>query len=72
MVIDNLGALPEGLERPNLDNFQLYKPGISPDSPFGYKGRMMIMEQLMVTERVQKFIRGEVSDVNHRYRNHRS
>lgn len=63
-VIDNLGALPEGLERPNLDNFQLYKPGISPDSPFGYKGRMMIMEQLMVTERVQKFIRGEVSDVN--------
>lgn len=63
-IRDNLGRLPDGVDSPHLDNFQLYKPGVSADDPFGYKGRIMIMEQLMVTERIQKFIRGDVKDVN--------
>ena len=63
-VRDNLGTLPDGVDMPDLDNFQLYKPGASADDPFGYKGRIMIMEQLMVTERIQKFIRGDIKDVN--------
>ncbi|MBP7760334.1 Flp pilus assembly complex ATPase component TadA [Candidatus Saccharibacteria bacterium] len=63
-IRDNLGRLPDGVDSPHLDNFQLYKPGVSADDPFGYKGRIMIMEQLMVTERIQKFIRGDVKDVD--------
>jgi type II secretory ATPase GspE/PulE/Tfp pilus assembly ATPase PilB-like protein len=49
----------------NPDNFKLYKavPGGEGD-PFGYKGRVCIMEQLSVTEEIQKFIRGDVEDIN--------
>lgn len=63
-IRDALGTLPDHIPRPNLDDFQLWKPGTSEDVPFGYKGRIMIMEQLIVTEEIQKFIRGEIHDVN--------
>jgi type II secretory ATPase GspE/PulE/Tfp pilus assembly ATPase PilB-like protein len=59
-----LADLPADVEKPNLDNFKLYKPGSSEDVPFGYKGRMMIMEQLLVTPSVQKLIRGELNDIS--------
>lgn len=61
---DNLGRLPDGVDAPDIDNCQLYKPGKSDSNPFGYKERIMIMEQLLVTERIQKFIRGDIKDVN--------
>lgn len=63
-VSNALKDLPQHIDKPNLDDFQLWKPGESADVPFGYKGRIMIMEQLMVTDEIQKFIRGEVHDVN--------
>ena len=59
-----LSDLPDHVEKPNLDNITLYKPGTSDDHPFGYTGRMMIMEQLEVTESIQKMIRGEMKDIN--------
>lgn len=60
----NLGQLPAGYEQPDIDHVQLYEPGITDDSPFGYKGRIMIMEQLVVNDTIQKFIRGEIKDIN--------
>ncbi|QWQ31146.1 hypothetical protein KOY49_03010 [Candidatus Minimicrobia vallesae] len=33
------------------------------DVPFGYKGRISVMEQLVVSENIQKFLRGDVEDV---------
>lgn len=63
-IRDNLGDLPEGVERPDLDNIRLYKPGSSEAVPFGYKGRMMIFEQMLIDEEVQRFIRGDVQDIN--------
>ena len=45
----------------DLDNFQLYKPVITAEAPFGYSGRTVIMEQLVVTEPIQQFIRGDVA-----------
>lgn len=63
-IRDNLGELPEGVERPDLDNIRLFKPGSSEDVPFGYKGRMMIFEQMLVDDEVQKFIRGDIHDIN--------
>lgn len=61
---DALHDLPEGVEMPDIDTVQLYKPGTSEDSPFGYKGRMMIMEQLMVTEGIQNMLRHDMKDIN--------
>jgi type IV pilus assembly protein PilB len=59
-----LKDLPERVEKPNLDSFQLWRPVQSEASPFGYSGRMVIMEQLVVDEAIQKFIRGDISDVH--------
>lgn len=63
LVRSVLEDLPDGIERPNLDTITLWKPGTSESVPFGYKGRLVITEQLMVSESIQQFIRGEVKDV---------
>ncbi|MDX1766217.1 MAG: hypothetical protein R3313_04670, partial [Candidatus Saccharimonadales bacterium] len=52
-----LSSLPEGYPVPPLDNLQLYKAVESDASPFGYKGRAMISEQLHMTPEVQQLIR---------------
>ena len=59
-----LEKLPPDFEKPDLDNFKLWRPVPSEDAPFGYKGRVVIMEQLVVTDEIQKFIRGDVQDVH--------
>ncbi len=59
-----LEGLPDAIEHPNLDTFKLWRPKPSDDAPFGYKGRMIIMEQLVIDEEIQKFIRGDVSDIH--------
>ena len=60
-----LSDLPESFaDKPNLENFQLYRPVANDDAPFGYKGRMVIMEQLIVNDEIQKFIRGDVLDAH--------
>lgn len=56
-IKDNLGELPESVEKPDLDNLTLYKPGSRPEYPFGYVTRTMITEQLMITDRVARYIR---------------
>lgn len=61
---ESLHDLPEGVDVPDIDTVQLYKPGTSNDSPFGYKGRVMIMEQLMVTEGIQDMLRHDIKDIN--------
>ena len=48
----------------NLDSIKLYDPVVTEDSPFGYNGRTVIMEQLVVSENIQAFIRGDVVDIN--------
>lgn len=46
-VID---TLPEGMERPNLEGLQLYKPGSSVSNPYGFQGQLAIREQFTMTE----------------------
>ena len=48
----------------DLNNITLWREKPSADSPFGFNGRTAIMEQLVVTEPIQKFIRGDVADIN--------
>lgn len=60
------GVSPEALKKHgvDLDNITLYKPVPTADVPFGYKGRSVIMEQLIVSDEIQSFIRGDVEDIN--------
>ena len=59
-----LKDLPGHVEKPSLDNIRLWRPISTESSPFGYSGRMVIMEQLVVNEAVQKFLRGDVADIH--------
>lgn len=63
-VKDILKDLPPDIDCPDLDTFKLWRPVPTADVPFGYKGRIPVMEQLVVTEEIQKFLRGDVSDVH--------
>lgn len=63
-IRDILKDLPESEPHPDLNNIRLYKPGSSPESPFGYAGRMVLMEQLIVNDNIASFLRGDVVDVN--------
>lgn len=60
-----LKGLPDDYpDRPDLDNFKLWKPVPTDDVPFGYKGRIVIMEQMVVNEDIQKFLRGDITDIH--------
>lgn len=59
-----LANLPSHIEKPDLQNFKLWKPVVSAASPFGFTGRVVIMEQMVVNNEIQKFLRGEIKDVN--------
>ena len=61
-VRDVLSDLPDSHEKPDFDNFKLWRAVASDDNPFGYKGRMVIMEQMVVNEAIQKFLRGDIAD----------
>lgn len=63
-IIQVLEDIPESIDTPDLENIRLYRPVSTEDAPFGYKGRVPIMEQMEVTEEIQKYLRGDVLDVN--------
>src|SRR5690606_37505109 len=55
----------EGLDSaPDLTHFKLWRPRPSEGAPFGYSGRLVIMEQMVVDEPIQAFLRGDVADVH--------
>jgi type II secretory ATPase GspE/PulE/Tfp pilus assembly ATPase PilB-like protein len=61
-VREVLSDLPDSYDKPDLDSFKLWKPVVSDSDPFGYKGRIVIMEQLVVNEDIQKFLRGDETE----------
>ncbi len=56
--------LPKSVKAPDLENLTLYKPGSSQQNPFGYIGRVVILEQMLVTEGIQAYLRGDIVQVN--------
>jgi type II secretory ATPase GspE/PulE/Tfp pilus assembly ATPase PilB-like protein len=49
-------TLPEGIDKPNLDNLTLYKPGASQDNPYGFTGQVPIREQFQMTGEIRKLL----------------
>jgi type II secretory ATPase GspE/PulE/Tfp pilus assembly ATPase PilB-like protein len=49
-------SLPQAIERPNLEGLQLYKPGSSPDNPFGFKGQIAIREQFRMNDQLRTLL----------------
>ncbi|HEX7368394.1 MAG TPA: GspE/PulE family protein [Candidatus Saccharimonadales bacterium] len=56
VIQEVLATLPEGVERPNLDGLQLYKPGASADNPYGFRGQLAIREQFMMTGEIRQLL----------------
>ncbi|MCA9331470.1 type II/IV secretion system protein [Candidatus Saccharibacteria bacterium] len=52
-------GLPEGIEKPDLSNLQLYEPGSSEDNPYGFKGQIVLREQFLMEGDVVKVLRGD-------------
>lgn len=51
----------------NLEgDITLYRPVPTEDAPFGYQGRTVLMEQMVVSEDIQAYLRGDIKDVNTR------
>lgn len=63
-VKEVLRDLPQHVDCPDLDTFKLWRPVATDEVPFGYKGRIPVMEQLVVTEEIQRFLRGDITDVH--------
>ncbi len=52
-----INTLPTGVERPDINNVTLYKPGKSVENPFGYVSQIPIREQMQMTPGVQQILR---------------
>ncbi len=50
-----INTLPANIPKPDLSNLQLYKPGSSPENPYGYQGQLALREQFLM--------QGEVDDL---------
>ena len=53
------GVPAEKLPQDISGDFKLWKPVASEDSPFGYKGRIVVMEMMVVNDSIAAFLRGE-------------
>lgn len=58
------GVNPDILSDFDMENPLLYDPVVTDEDPFGYSGRTVIMEQLVVNDDIQAFLRGDVADIN--------
>lgn len=58
------GIPQEKLEGIDLDNLTLYEPVPNGNAPFGYSGRTVIVEQLLISDEIQAYLRGDVSNVD--------
>ena len=58
------GVAADKLEGLDLNNIKLYDPVVTAEDPFGYSGRTVIMEQLVVSDEIAGFLRGDIADIN--------
>ena len=56
-VLDGVPA--EKIPQDISGDFKLWKPIPSEESPFGYKGRIVVMEMMVVNDNIAAFLRGE-------------
>jgi type II secretory ATPase GspE/PulE/Tfp pilus assembly ATPase PilB-like protein len=67
-VIDRIrkivDTLPPGIERPNLDNLQLFEPGASAENPYGYQGQIALREQYTMNEQLQNLLESKGKNIS--------
>lgn len=56
-IEEALHGLPDTIEKPDLSNIRLFRPGKSEENPFGYKGRVTVLEELSISTEIQALLR---------------
>jgi type II secretory ATPase GspE/PulE/Tfp pilus assembly ATPase PilB-like protein len=51
-----LAGMPASIEKPDMANLQLYKPGKSTENPYGYQGQLAIREQFTMTDALRQLL----------------
>ncbi len=51
-----LDTMPASYRRPDLGSLTLFKPGSSPENPFGYQGQIALREQLQMSEPLRQLL----------------
>lgn len=51
-----LETLPAGYQWPDLHALQLYKPGSSPENPYGFSGQLALREQFMMSGEIRTLL----------------
>ncbi len=51
-----LETLPEGYQWPDLHTLQLYKPGSSPENPYGFSGQLALREQFVMSGEIRTLL----------------
>lgn len=59
-----LDTLPPSIQRPNIDNIQLYKQGSSNENPFGFKGQIAIREQMIMSDKLRELLQKPASEIS--------
>lgn len=60
-LLDVLKNVPDDIKQPLISNMMLHRAVPTQEYPFGYKGRMVIMEQLVVNQPIQRFLQTQTS-----------
>lgn len=58
-VLNTLKKVSDSIKGPLIEKMTLYKPVPTAGYPFGYKGRMVVMEQLVVNETIEHFLQSQ-------------
>jgi len=56
-----LDTLPTNVEKPDLSNLKLYKPGITENNPFGFSGQIAIREQFQMTGQILELLKSNTA-----------
>lgn len=55
-ITEVINSLPPSVPKPNLEGLKLYKPGSSPENPFGFKGQIAIREQFVMSNELRHIL----------------
>lgn len=58
-----LQTLPPNMQKPDVSAVKLFKPGASPENPFGYKGQIALREQFQMSVGIQDLLRRPLGQV---------
>jgi general secretion pathway protein E len=53
---DIIQTLPPQIIRPDISTMQLFRPGSSPDNPYGYRGQIALREQFVMNDQIRALL----------------